>query len=484
MNTFALLMFTLAGTPDIRTPSSADYPPAIRTVLESTQTLRHPRGKRLPLFLWTVQGGVVEDTQLQQRIIQELDERGVAMIASWNPDQRERSLADALRIARIQQEHGLLVCVNATACMYGFFNGDDRTAHVDGNGRPFFDGSIPGGKIGCPFRIEHRYGTVTDQIEGFVSAYQRAGVPLDFVFGDWEIDGPLEINRAWESAKRCAVCRASIAKIDDFREFQKAVRLQRAEATRTCYVKPILARYPNTWVGNYGVYPHDGYRYWFDYFEEFVDYHPYRREQRARYREWFQEFPWTGYTCAMPVVYPWARVYGWYDFANPDYRWFYNTLLVASNAPKHVDPRVPIVPFVHWHTIFDPDPPDASLPQMSEQAYRELLWHMLLRGSDTFFLWCLDSQAAAEIALVHQVWSEALEYADWLEDGEPITFDVPSNEQPIVSGLRRGSHVLVRRTDFDRHHPDPVILRVAGKTLSVPSSPGRCLIVPLESPDR
>ena len=168
--------------------------------------------------------------------------------------------------------------------------------------------------MGCPFRIRHRYDELTEQVAFFVRGYRKAEVPLDFVFGDWEVDGPLEVNRAWEAARRCRVCRDNIARIDDFSAFQKAVRIERSKATKDCYTNPILREYPQALVGNYGVYPHDGYRYWYDYFEEFVDYHPHITDQRARYRKWYDDFPSTGYTLAMPVVYPWARGYLWTTF--------------------------------------------------------------------------------------------------------------------------------------------------------------------------
>ncbi len=170
----------------------------------------------------------------------------------------------------------------------------------------------------------------------------------------------------------------------------------------------------------------------------------------------------------MPTVYPWARQYLWYDFANPDYHWFYNMLRVASNAGGHTDANVPIIPFVHWHTIYDPDPGEPGIEQMSEWAYQELLWHMLLRGSDTFFLFCQQSDAPAEIRHVHKVWAASLEYADWLDRGTPITFDVPKQPGPVVSGLRVGDRVLARRTDFDQEQRGPVALLVGERKIQVP----------------
>ena len=154
-------------------------------------------------------------------------------------------------------------------------------------------------------------------------------------------------------------------------------------------------------------------------------------------------------------------------------------LLVVSNATKSTNPGVPIVPFVHWHTVFDPGQPNASIPQMSRWAYRELLWHSLLRGVDSFVMWCCEHEMDDEIALVHQVWSESCSFSDWIQRGTPITFHVPSRQGPVVSGLRIGGTVLVRRTDFEENNSQPIEIPVASRTLSVPRSPGLCQILEL-----
>ena len=480
--TVILIVLVAAGAPAAMAQTSdwPDYPESIRKVLANCAPLKHPRGERLPLLLWPVHSGVVDNDALQERIIRDLDQRGLAMIATWDPSNKDKSLADSLRIARIQQKLGLDVCVNANACMYGFFNGDENTAYVDADGKPFFDPSIPG-NIGCPFRIEHRYPEMTERIDFFVRAYKDARVPLDFVFGDWEIDGPLDVNRAWDAARKCTVTRQHLPEVDDFAAFQHAVRTKRADATRRCYAEPILSRYPEALVGNYAVYPNNGERYWFDYFEQFYPEVPHRLDQRAPYRTWHRdEFKLSGYTFAMPVCYPWARTFDWYDFANTDYRWFYNLLLVASNAGRHTSAEVPIIPFVHWHTVFVPEQPDERIRQLSEAAYGEFLWHALLRGHDTFFMWCPPNEAAKESALLHATWAQALGYADWLNRGVPITFDVPAEQGPVVSGLRIADRVLVRRTDFDDADPDPVKLTVEGRTLAVPRAPGQCQIITLK----
>lgn len=458
-------------------------PAGVRDILGTTKTLEYPLGERLPLFLWPAHDAIVEDELHQRQIVENLIGHGVAVISKWQWKKKEKTLADGLRVARIQKDLGLHVCIDATRVMYGFFNGDSSTAHLDDQGNPFFDSSIPSGRIGCPFRIDHRYESMRKQIEFFVSAYEQAGLQIDMVWGDWEIDGPLEINRAWEAAKRCAVCRKRIQHLDKFEAFQDAVRVKRAEATRLCYTDPILSRFPSALVGNYAVYPHDGFRYWYDYFEDFIEYHPHHLDQLAPCRRWHHEFELTKYTFAMPVVYPWARLYGWYNYENSDFRWFYNMLRVGSNAAAHTRFDIPLIPFVHYQTIYEPDPGDPTIKQMSTSAYQELLWHLILRGCDSLFLWCLPEQNTREVPLIHKVWAESLRYTKWLNKGIPITFDVPNQIIPVISGLRVGNQVLVRRTDFNDTTGTPVQIRVADGMLTVPADPGQCQILGLDACD-
>ena len=115
------------------------------------------------------------------------------------------------------------------------------------------------------------------------------------------------------------------------------------------YADVLKGYFPKILVGNYGVYPNDGFRYWYDFFEKVppppagvelkVDHH-------AKFRPWFQEFPLTGYTYAMPVVFPRYRTFEYYDDANIDYRWFHGLLLNASNSGQHTPADIPIVGWV------------------------------------------------------------------------------------------------------------------------------------------
>jgi len=452
----------------------------IETILEHTKPLRHPRGGRLPLYVWGAMDPPGNEAQLEA-MLKALDERGIAACSTWRSAEGARtSLERALLVASVQKRLGLRVNVNATPCTYAVCDGSPETAHLDAQGKPFFDTTTsPHVKLGCPFRLRVRYPAMRARIEPFLDAYKRHGLEVAFIFADWEIDGPIEWQGGWDAAKRCVVCCKNIPEIENFLAFQRAYRKIRSEVQRECFARPVLARVPKALVGNYGVYPHGGWRYWYDYFEkEPGPGVPVRMDFRCPVRPWAEEFGDCGYTFAMPTVYTWYRTWFWYDWSNGDYRWFYNMLQVASNAAAHTPPDVPLITFVHHTTTSPPRDPDPRVEQMSGWAYKELLWHMLLRGHDTFFVWCPDQELAHEVALVHEVWAAALEHREFLEGGKPVNFEVPRRPGPVVSALRLGERLLVRRTDFDRT-AEPVELRVGERVVRVPRVEGRCQVLEL-----
>jgi hypothetical protein len=438
-----------------------------------------PRGQRLPVIIWRLNNIQGEDAELAG-FARQLNERGLATVTSWNYRGREKNLPYSLRYARLLQQEKLPVVINSTGVMHRFFNGDEKTAHVDADGTPFFDLSqTPKVKIGCPFATRHRYPAIREQVETFVKAYHNAGLPLDIVIADWEIDGPMAWNDAWEHAKRCTRCRQHIPKIDDFRVFQKAYRTIRDEMQRECYAKVVLEYYPKALVGNYAEYPHDGWHHWYDYFE--IDAKPplpVRMDQGEPVRPWVADFAAQEYTFGMPVVYTWYRTFGWYDFANSDYRWFYNMLKVATNASKSAPADLPIITFVHWHTTAAPKEPDELVKQMSEGAYQELLWHMLLRGHYGLAMWCTPPETLKETQLVQQVYAESLAYSEFIEQGTPVSFEIPKQPGTVISGLRLANRLLVRRTDFGEK-PGPAAIRIDGKDVLIPTNAGHCQILTL-----
>jgi len=451
-----------------------------QAIIQATKPLAFPRGNRLPIRTMSLESLGTPDDAQADGLLRDLDARGLAVNARWDPGNLDGSLAESLRLGRLQRRLGLEIGVNANACMHLFFNGDESTAHIADDGAPFFDDSFgAGSKMGCPFALKPRYPAIKAQFGPFLEAYHEAGLTVDFIYLDWEIDGPIEWNGAWEHSKRCRRCRESIPDIGDFTAFQKALRTIRCEMEREVYADTVKSYSPKALIGNYAVYPNDGYRYWYDYFEQPPPAGaPYRLDQRAKYRRWSQEFPLTGFTFAMPVVYTWYPTFGWYDFEDADYRWFYNMLLVATNAAKSTPADIPIISWLHWHTTSPPDNPDPNVKQFTEGKYQELIWHMLLRGIDGLMMWCMPEETAKETQLIQEVYAAALEYKEFVDRGTPICLDVPITPGPVVSGLRLGDRLLVRRTDFGGEAGE-VVVRLNGRDVKVPRVEGRCQVIPM-----
>jgi hypothetical protein len=405
----------------------AQYADNIQVVLDNTKPLEQDLGNRLPLILWPLISPGELTPEQAEALVPELDKRGVALVAKWTKENREESLEQALIIGRAQTKLGSKIYINAIDLLYSFFNGDERTAHVDSYGNTFWDEGFGRKKdMGCPFAIDFRKDEIRKRIEFYLDAYQKESLNVDLIFVDWEVDGPLEVNNAYKTSMKCTRCIEHLGKEPGYLVFQKTLREMRSYLQYYTLSQPVLSRYPEALVGNYAVYPADGFRYWYDYFEYYVEGQPAIEDQKAKYRQWYDDFPATGFTFAMPVSYTWARTFNWYDFENTDYRWFYNMLLVASNAGKSTPRNIPVITWVHWNTIFYPGEPDETVNQFSEKSYQELLWHMLLRNTNTLAMWCSPEENAQEIRLIHEVYAAAQEYEEFLDNGLPINFDVPS----------------------------------------------------------
>ena len=459
---------------------SQNIPDNVSILLDKLPLLSHDRGTRALLYQYSV-GDLSSLSDKDARwVVDELAKRGVGVITFWGKgDAMESGILEGLRIARIQVALGLQVAVDASKLLYGFYDGTAATAHIDDEGKAFSDSSFKGNAMGCPFTIDTRAPVIKSRVTAYAEAYKTAGITIDIVTADWEIDGPLEWNDTWKNSKRCVRCQDNIPNIQDFRAFQSIIRSLRSRLMNECYTSPILQRYPKALVTNYATYPNDGWRYWYDFFENPQPELPHRKDQEALYRPWYDEFTETGFTMAMPVVYTWYPIFNWYPKYSADYRWFYDLLKVGSNAGENTPSGIPIATFMHWHTTTPPANPDPNVKQMSQNIYKELLWHLLFRGTDMYYSWCMKNEIATEMSLLQEVYNNSLEYNDWIQWGRPITFEVPEKEKSVVSGLKLNNRVLIRRTDFTGN-TKPITLNIDGVNLVIPYKPGECQILSLD----
>ncbi len=79
----------------------------------------------------------------------------------------------------------------------------------------------------------------------------------------------------------------------DFTCSDRRARPPKRDSAGRCTPSPFSPGSPCA-CRNYAVNPHDGYRYWYDYFEQFVEGRPFKADGAARYRAWYDDFPGTG----------------------------------------------------------------------------------------------------------------------------------------------------------------------------------------------
>jgi hypothetical protein len=104
---------------------------------------------------------------------------------------------------------------------------------------------------------------------------------------------------------------------------------------------------------------------------------------------------------------------------------------------------------------------------------------MLLRNTNTLAMWCSPEENAQEIRLIHEVYAAAQKYEEFLDNGLPINFDVPSQPGTVISGLILDDNVLVRRTDFG-DNKTPVTIMAGTTPITVPYDPGKCQLISLK----
>ena len=463
-----------------RVPSPAAWPAKIRVVLDNARPLAFPRGGRLPLFLWPAMDP--GDLEPQEPTPLCANSTAAASACSWSWQSATRTARSAgLALARVQKRLGVPVSVNATALLYGFFDGDpEPPMSTTRDGRFSTIPSVP--------RV--RWGARSPSIRAG-GGNPRAGRRLRPRLYKGRLSAALRLGRLGDRrarsnstgpTKRRGVAEGAGGRIPDIGQFPRLPegRPRHAErfSSEPCSASPSGSGFPAYgWAITRSI-PTTGTATGTIISRSTSTASRIIADRRAKYRLWANDFPATGYTFAMPVVYPWARLFGWYDFAETDYRWFYNMLLEASGAGRSTPPAMPVVAFVHFHPI-DPEKfPAPGFRPMSRDAYRELLWHILLRGADTFYLWAGEAEYPLEVRLLHEVWSEAQRYGEFLDGGRPVSFDVPANPAPVVSGLRLGNRILVRRTEFGSSAA-PVFLTIGGRRLDVPPAAGRCVVLTL-----
>ena len=79
-----------------------------------------------------------------------------------------------------------------------------------------------------------------------------------------------------------------------------------------------------------------------------------------------------------------------------------------------------------------------------------------------------------------EVMDGMLAHREFLGAGEPVIFQVPGEPGTVVSGLRLGDRLLVRRTDFG-DNTAPVTRRVGDRMVTIQRMDGRSHVIDLST---
>lgn len=431
-------------------PSTAtsleDVAYTLPNILRKVPKLKHDATGRLPLVSIEIfkmskdDQSFSEGKPLPPEMIRELKARGFTQYII--PDEKYIAYAQAL-----QKEGAGVVMVQGLA-----FNGPPdevpNSMHILPEGYKGLERPGQQPKFPCPMVLD---GWVKKQGEyrALFRKYKEAGVKVDGVWLDWEIE-PYAGDAQRDEAKHCSRCREQFPKgvLEDKERYRAFIDRWRVQIFSAYIVAPIFESYPGIPVNNW---------------EEIIS---------------TIDLPtpsWSGsrmnahydigmYSATNPVAYGntiwkkynWKGEWNWpLDVAHMD-RVYTQVMLGqfsrdAANIMR-VAPETRSIPWVDRYCADDRDP---SIPILSRTRYREILRHLWLRGADTMQVfnpqWFPDDVAKTAIVTeeledVVMVYDEMLAYRKFLDDGQVMNTEIiqATDDGGFWSGLRLGDQAIVR----------------------------------------
>ena len=300
----------------------------------------------------------------------------------------------------------------------------------------------------CPMLLEG-WRLQADKLRQVFTKYKAAGVNVDAVWLDWEIE-PYPGKSEWREARACSRCRTMFPPgiLDDYDRYRGFITRWRTDLFSAYIVAPILESYPACSVTNW---------------EEVMSSadHPTPNWSGTRV------IPPKGigmFTAANPVVYGntiwydyhWKEHPGWpLDVDHMDR--IYTQVMLGEISGHELnailsDPEKQSIP---WVDRFCADDKDPKIPVLSRPRYREILRHCWLRGADGMQIfnpnWFPDRPDRAgivteEVEDAVSVYDEMLSYRKFLDGGIVMNTDAPQagDDGPIWSGRRVGDEAIVR----------------------------------------
>lgn len=411
----------------------------MRSLTDIVQPMQHDTQGRLPLLMWNcpLASGdrlfAMRRTGSLQEAARELAERGyvpmVSMGWNWTP-------AGALALARTLDEAGLPVhLLIPQADLIESWAWRDTDAFSEGP-----DNSQDGKLRQWPCLPLAKTEPGAEYIRSLLQPYVDAGIDVQAVWYDDEAL-PHPWNGIYESQQRSRAARQHYPPgvLDSRDAFRRYVFDLRARLISDMLVRPVHDLYPQALVGNYsGVRGSEAYPI------KTVTGHA------------LPPVPLGDLNVQMPAAYAMPSRLPESDsqLAQPaaDDYYLRDLLEKISVAAANMKQGETLVPYVSRLVVTGNGP---TGPDMSSTAFRELVRHSLLRGADSFVVFNLGFRGRADavspalsFAMLEDVrfaYDELLAYRQFLDEGEPVHFDVPMQAgEPIWSALRRGDEYLLR----------------------------------------
>jgi hypothetical protein len=160
--------------------------------------------------------------------------------------------------------------------------------------------------------------------------------------------------------------------------------------------------------------------------------------------------------------------------------YFHHLLLTGSSANANKSGNLISYLYIGPSVRMSADPRFKD-KDLSRPAFRELLWHLWLRGTDGMYVYNGGSPKTALSTLqsfqcmedVRSVLDEMLAYRDFLDHGKPMNFSVPAMFSPDVvwSGLRLKDRYLIRATSLGPETQPVKIVLTPNKTVTLSAPP-------------
>jgi hypothetical protein len=440
----ALLLLLIVSTvtaadPPATEQRSRNIQYSLPSFFEVVQPMKHPLGGRMPLLVWSLPmpGGQAliwsRRSGALRKAVDELARRGIAPAVMPPGD-------GAVALARTLQEAGQPVYLSIP-------RGDQLQATAWQNCTIWVQ--PPGAKPQKSER-EQRWpclpmndpATAAKWVEQRVAALHDAQVKVSGAFFDDE-GLPQPLPGLLESQRSTAECRAQYPQglLDDPQQFRTYVMTLRAKLIEQAMTEPIHRLFPGALVGNFGEYSSTQQAPYLD-----AGGHAYPPLR-------------CGGDLVTPVIYAMVEPAVGADRQvltqeKLDARYLQDLLgnfsLAAPAAKAYGQLLVPYA----GQQVSAGALPRGPLRTMSDSAWRELQWHLWLRGAYGIFLFNpppskATSPMSASFRMVENardIYDQVLAHRQFLENGEPMTYAVSNllKGDPMWSGLRLPEHCLVR----------------------------------------